>query len=490
MHLGIPDKDKNRDGYLYFVLVRHRDYFGNSDTSRIKYRSDEIVYIATHSTPFETTATLYFTQFALADSYDVYGVLRLAREEGKGIRQVHPIVMVDEGDSVIDAIGPGGGRLTIYAGNNQVGNPRDTFGIPYAYPIALRLIDTLGQGIDGDTFIFRCPGAYFGGAWQPDSCRAISLTRIYLDTALSGMVIPSPLILPINTGPYEVNVQWLKGGQVVSEKELKFRVINDPEQSGLSPPHSHETTDSINRNIEIPGDGYNDGAGQKTVKIEIDYDGGIYPYTSVAEASVYCESILTTARILPDIIIDQDVGAIPDEIQASQIRKYLKDYRTYSDRIHIIIAGKCSSNPRWYGIAVGYFQAEDNIPGYVSHHVICANYATGDSASSQAHLDSCGIYIFATTIKQDVDYYFPLWNYRIAIGTVMAHEIGHALGISVHADEYSPPYNGVMRAIRIDQDHDPEDYRFFDTLYLNKKTPYNAMNTRDVLGIHTVDIKF
>ncbi|MEO0129955.1 MAG: hypothetical protein ABIL02_06930 [candidate division WOR-3 bacterium] len=313
LHLGIPDKDKNRDGYLYFVLVRHRDYFGNSDTSRIRYRSDEIVHLSTHSAAFETTATLYFTQFAWADSYDVYGVIRLAEEETKGTRQTYSIVIVDEGDSVIDAIGPGGGRLTIYAGNNQIGNIRDTFNIPYAYPIALRLIDTLGQGIDGDTFKFKCPGAYFGGAYQSDSCRVISTTRIYLDTTLSGFVIPSALILSNSYGSYVLTIQWLKSGEIVAEKEMKFTVINDLEQSGLTPPNCHETTDSINKNVEIPGDGYDDGAGQKTIKLEIDYDGGIYSYTSVELAAVYCESILTTAKVSPDIIIDQDVGAIPDE---------------------------------------------------------------------------------------------------------------------------------------------------------------------------------
>ncbi|MEO0129956.1 MAG: hypothetical protein ABIL02_06935 [candidate division WOR-3 bacterium] len=175
------------------------------------------------------------------------------------------------------------------------------------------------------------------------------------------------------------------------------------------------------------------------------------------------------------------------KIQASEIRKYLKDYRSYRDRIHLIVAGKYSDYPNLYGITVNYIQPSyggSGVPGYVSHHATCGNYATSDDSSSQAHLDSCGIYIFVTTIKYDIDHNQNwIWSYKEGIGTIIAHEIGHALGISSHNE-------AVMEDINLKTDGPAVNYNHFDTTKLNIKPPYDAVNTRDVLGIYTVDIGF
>ncbi len=197
------------------------------------------------------------------------------------------------------------------------------------------------------------------------------------------------------------------------------------------------------------------------------------------------KKILATAKIDTsslNFIIDDGI-TIPDPLDPILIRQYLVNYRDYRDCIHMLIATKRSDNPAMGGEVIAY-----NLTDWGGlSHTKCAHYASTDSFIAQAYLDSTGIIVYSQAIWNSMHTYHPDtlffngWDFPKGIAVAMAHEVGHSLGLSTHHS------SGVMQnSVKYNRPY--STYNFFVDLLLNKKPPVDAMNTRDVLGIHTIDI--
>ncbi|MGB9722230.1 MAG: hypothetical protein ACPL28_12220, partial [bacterium] len=199
----------------------------------------------------------------------------------------------------------------------------------------------------------------------------------------------------------------------------------------------------------------------------------------------FMKAILATARLdTTDInfIIDEGFDGL-DPIPTLMIKTYLAGFRDFRDRIHIVI-GSRREDTNDMGEVVAY-----NTSDWGSfNHTNCGHLASTDSAGAQAYLDSTGILIYAGQIFDgwwSVSWDTLLkygWNsWYKALGVAMAHEVGHALGKISHDS------SGVMQKTIKWRKYNSTYMYFVDSL-LNKKPPEDAMNTRDVLGIHTIDV--
>ena len=295
---------------------------------------------------------------------------------------------------------------------------------------------------------------------------------------------PDNHIFPNEAKDIVVTVQAFKSGQMWAEKFINLRCFNDNEVSGLNPPKCHETTDTLNKNVEIPGDGYNDGTGKKTIRVEIDYASDILNIEHIQNGLFYMKQILATARLDTmdaNFIVDEGFDCL-DPIPTWMIRTYLAGFRDYRDCIHIVIGSK-REDTNDFGETVSY-----NLSDWGGlTHTQCGHLASTDSAITQKYLDSTGIFIY---VQQIIDSWWAAnwdtllkygWNsWYKPFGVTLAHEIGHALGILTHDEK------GVMQEKIIWRNY-ADTYMYFVDSLLNKNPPEDAMNTRDVLGIHTID---
>jgi hypothetical protein len=459
---------------IYFFGVPYGQWpyqaFGSDDTLRI----DKVNYSYD-----EKWDTLIFTGFANPDSYEIY-----VRIEGwQNGRQVGPTVLAQKsGDTLTKVEGPGGRQLVLFMGNRRICNCGDTLKDPYAYPLMVQVVDANGNGINGDTIWFEADYGKFG---NQSLMGFITATVNYGDSTLNGIAAPSgdfPYIFPSEPHDIVISIEAWKD-TIWATKQVALKCFADSELSGLTPPKCHETTDDSNKNVEIPGDGYNDGTGKKTIKVEIDYASNIISSDLIEWAVDDMKKILATAKLDTsdaNFVVDDGIS-VPDTIYPSQLKLYLAQHRTHKDwrdaYIHVII-GSREPQDSYPGEVVAY-----NLTswGHFSH-TKCAHLASTDSSIAQAFLDSTGIIIYARHIYEAMqDTHDYSWDWCKGVAHAMAHEIGHSLGLLSHHP------NGVMNSI-VDYTVPYDSFNYFLDTLLNRDPPEDAMNTRDVLGIHTIDV--
>lgn len=474
--------------YVYFYGIQSwRTFSWPSLTSPIL--SDDTIYLPKDSFPTGPMGrkdSLYFTGWAPPDSYDIYIWIEGWKHGGKGERGGGAPLAQQKGEQPTKVFGPGGRQLILYMGNRRVCNLGDTLKDPYAYPLLVQVVDSAGNGINGDTLWFTANRGRFA-EFDTNDLITITDTFHYIpnESLLSGISRQPFYIFP-NTPANDIiiTIRAFKGTNIWATKDVPLYCFADNETSGLNPPKCHETTDKINKNVEIPGDGYNDGTGKKTIKVEIDYASNVIQSGLVELAIDDMKKILATARIdtsSSNIIIDEGIE-IPDPLDPILIRQYLVNYRDFRDCVHILIATKRSDKP-WIGGETIAFNLLDW--GGLTH-TKCAHFASTDSFVAQVYLDSTGIIIYSQSIWNSMHTYHPDtlffhgWDFTKGIAVALAHEIGHALGLLHHHP------NGVMQdSVKYNKDY--STYNFFVDSLLNRQPPEDAMNTRDGLGIHTID---
>ncbi|MGQ9535342.1 MAG: hypothetical protein ACUVTF_08975 [bacterium] len=347
----------------------------------------------------------------------------------------------------------------------------------------VQVVDSGGNGINGDTLWFKADYGVFEGGYNDFPTVTDTFRYITNEELLSGVSRQPWFIFPNDPHDIVITIEAMKGTNIWATKQVALKCFDDNEISGLNPPKCHETTDTLNKNVEISGDGYNDGTGKKTIRVEIDYASNVLHQSEIIEAIDYMKKILVTAGLdtsHANFIIDEGAELL-NPIPTWIIKTYLAGFRDLRDCIHIVIGSK-REDTNDFGEVIAY-----EIPEWGGFtHTRCASLASTDSVISQAYLDSTGILIYADRIwdewsSQNLD---TLWHYHWTpwtkvLGIAMAHEIGHALGITSHP-------GGVMQPINWQKD--ANNWMRFLTDSLNSHPPFNTMNTRDVIGIHTIDI--
>jgi len=385
----------------------------------------------------------------------------------------------------IVSISGGGGQaeytLIKWSGDNRTGNPDEVLMDPWAYEMAVRVVDENGNGVNGVTVNFTPDkGTIWGGNPHPSSIPYAGVDGI----------AKVPLVLSSEIGTYTVTAT---SDQAVNSIIFTETCFDDHETSG-DPANPHEREDYPD-GTEIPGDGYHDAgesSDSKDVKIEVDYYPGAISLDSLNQVIPLVEAILETAHIDAHLTIDEEIEeSMPDPINEQERKGLLTRFRDHKDYIHVIVGTRCSENPDALGIVNQY--GDGTGPG----SFLCAHYASGGTDFSQVYLDSCGCFVFAETIE---DFNFDMGFVHCA-ALVMTHEIGHALGMGhtnrldaqgQETDEEIWGHNVMVRSFPPDADF--YNYNFFHPASLDNSHDdsrtwgIDAVNTRDILGIHTVDI--
>jgi hypothetical protein len=389
-------------------------------------------------------------------------------------------------------------NLEIWQGNDQFGNKYEVLSAYIAYRIQVRLKKE-NLPLVGRTITFKVT-----------STPSVNTTGydLFFDEVVTNAdgIAENVLQLGNEEGAYIVTATYV-------EDENSYDVVftlecyTDDENSNLPTGHTHEK--EAYPGIEIQGDVYMDSPDAvKDVKLEIDYYNGTVNITKQELKSAlenYLPVILGTAGLNTIYMegdgeidgIDDEIDVMDHQLTRQRCKHYLREYRDYNDAIHIII-GK-ETDPLWVsaiGILIQYW---DNGTGTVGepgfNHDSCAHYASGHPTYTREYLDSSGIIIFGDELPATIGAGWGA-NHVQPLAVCIAHEIGHALGLTKHWD-IPPDDKGVMDIVGDFNSSLYSDYNYFDKdtwvngrlsgewgLYLKHS---NAMSTRRVIGINTID---
>lgn len=384
-----------------------------------------------------------------------YQQIRVGESLANGIFGHRPIFRAHDGDGYIDGV------IINFS--------------PKEYPIGA----TIGGMFDFTTVTF--PFDEFTGT--------SSNHFTYVGMAMNGLISGDEL------GEYVIKVSQLSGNNSSRDKELRFYVIQDEEQTSFidNPDWGHE----IYNDVEIHGDGFkdpdedSDDQNIKNLYIELDYDNNLS--TSINEIIAIAETILNTGGFKVEITIHDglNIGSNDGQLlmlyqNRKEIKKTLSETRTWKEYIHAILATDHSNNDL-YGITMQYYDEPPNGEGWT--HLDCARGASGMSDQNPSYkrqyLDSTGCMIFVKNIEQ-ASLGNTTWNTNKAIGWTLAHEIGHAIGIAAHNPGKSimSPTPFTNSTAFFDQYDEFGEWELYD----NRSDRRLAINLRDILGRDNIDI--
>lgn len=366
----------------------------------------------------------------------------------------------------------------VWAGAGQAIRPNELMVDPYAYPIYAQALDDAGNPLSGVLIGFSV--LYGSGSFSVGS----SYTG-QNGIAMNGFFRSS--VVGTNT------IRITHGNKV---NDFDVYVINDNESSNAPSGYKHEKDGAGN---EILGDGFNDSdeVGEnknvKNVNIELDYINSISGNVlteimdeakTILETGGFKVTIQTSDILTIDNISMYDIFS-DDMDGRKKMKAVLFDKRNNKSAFHAILANK-HSNSNLYGITIQYYSPYPNGDGWT--HDACARGATGlsrwDPNYSQNFKDSTGVLVFTGNIPADS--YYPSgwgWTRNKFIAWTLAHEIGHALGISTHINNWGPN-DGLMRLPSFDNWY--TNFNHFNGQELGHENG-NSVNTRDMLGIQTID---
>ena len=270
-----------------------------------------------------------------------------------------------------------------------------------------------------------------------------------------------------------------------SEVVFSFEVFDVEEEdssnityNGSTYPHQEYT--SIERlNGEVKGDGILDYDERKSLLVEVDYCSDFDYDTTEIESLV--REIYSSADVEVEIRWDDSINDPTSNLSEDDLKRLLAEYRDNEGggigEVHGIIVNSYSNDPSWdtLGLTLAY--------DYGSYLIFWDIYFKQlyDIEYNRERLDSVGVVVFLDPIRYSYHQYMTTTQ---LIAFVLAHELGHALGME-HTDKWGA--NDVMNDTIPPLPFD-EAGRFYPPSLHDSDTSYkhpgkkDGMDLRDILG--------
>jgi len=270
-----------------------------------------------------------------------------------------------------------------------------------------------------------------------------------------------------------------------SEVVFSFDVFNVEEEDSSNityngSTYTHQEYTSIERlNGEVKGDGILDYDDRKSLLVEVDYCSDFDYDTTEIESLV--REIYSSADVEVEIRWDDSINDPTSNLSEDDLKRLLAEYRDNEGggigEVHGIIVNSYSNDPSWdtLGLTLSY--------DYDSYIIFWDIYFKQlyDIEYNRERLDSVGVVVFLDPIRYCYHQYMTTTQ---LIAFVLAHELGHALGME-HTDKWGA--NDVMNDTIPPLPFD-EAGRFYPPSLHDSDTSYkhpgkkDGMNLRDILG--------
>ena len=182
--------------------------------------------------------------------------------------------------------------------------------------------------------------------------------------------------------------------------------------------------------------------------------------------------------VLDQSLFKGDLTTMPGTFSDRETKhSVLENTKDISGNLHVILATKSEYVDR-YGVAIHYYG--DSGDGWTDRQ--CFRGASGQS--SIEYIKRVGCYVWMDIIKETT-FASSSWTTNKAAAYILAHEIGHALGISSHVEDNTtspmrvPEFDNVLFTW--------DSINKFDGVETSRSSK-DAINLREVIGIHTIAV--